>query len=227
MAEHGNCGKNSESVENALHRGPTEYTFRVARPRVYPDDLADRLVAEASRRLATQPVDSLGLRELAASQGTTTNAIYTLFGGKDELIERVVNAETQDLIAQQQAAAGSMPTLASVIELSRAHRRWALAHPELYQTIFVHRSPRNGNGPANHRCAAAIEMFETVLGRVAESGDLAVPDVKQLALSLRAAMHGWMVLELHHPITDDPVAAEARFDEHIRVILEGAHISEA
>lgn len=193
----------------------------MARPRIYPDDLADRLIAEATLRLATQSLDTLGMRELAASQGTTTNAIYTLFGGKDDLVDHVVAAKAEELLNLQKAATGTMPTFASVLALSKVYREWALAHPELYMIIFVQRARRSGARTNGEQCRAASEFLTSTIAAAAENGELKTSDARQLALTLQAALHGWVLLEIQGSVADDPAQAEASFDQHIASVLVG------
>lgn len=58
----------------------------MARPRTYDKDLRDKLVEETANRLAEGPAENLGLRDLTKSVGTSTNAVYSLFGAKEVLV---------------------------------------------------------------------------------------------------------------------------------------------
>ncbi|MET0798548.1 MAG: TetR family transcriptional regulator, partial [Rhodococcus sp. (in: high G+C Gram-positive bacteria)] len=54
----------------------------MARPRIHDAELRTRLLEAAAETVARHGVDSLSLRKLAAAQGTSTTAIYSLFGGR-------------------------------------------------------------------------------------------------------------------------------------------------
>lgn len=106
------------------------------RPKVYPDDLRDRLVDTAAVRLASQGPQELSLRELAASQGTSTNAIYSIFGGKPQLIAAVIESAYASFEAAQHAVVTNHPTMETLFVLGEAYRDWALAHPALYHQVM-------------------------------------------------------------------------------------------
>ena len=61
----------------------------VATVKTHTADLATRLVDEAGRILSAEGASALTLRRLASASGTSTMAIYTLFGEKQGLLEGV------------------------------------------------------------------------------------------------------------------------------------------
>ena len=58
----------------------------MSRPREHNDQMAEALLDAAERRIAADGVDALSLRTVAEDAGTTTRAIYTLFGSKNALV---------------------------------------------------------------------------------------------------------------------------------------------
>ena len=78
----------------------------------------------------------MSLRELAQSQGTSTSAIYTIFGGKAELIEAIVREAHDSFSAAQREALGAGDSLECLQRLGMAYRRWALDHSSLYLVMF-------------------------------------------------------------------------------------------
>lgn len=177
-------------------------------------------MAEAYSRLAYMRTDELALRELAASQGTTTNAIYTLFGGKDQLIDRVIDSAVVRLVEIQTKAIGDTPTMASLQDLGRAYRKWALEHPELYRILFVYRSmcPIE-RGP--DRCGYVIQPLKRLLNDLAERGAIVAENVDAIALTLRATLHGWIMFELNHVHDFGAGDADSRFEHHMSYFLQG------
>ena len=68
---------------------------------------------------------------IAATAGTSTTAVYSLFGGKAELLTAVLDDGFASFAASQQEAAA-----AGLEALGRAYRTWALKHPVLYGLMF-------------------------------------------------------------------------------------------
>ena len=58
----------------------------MGRPREHDDATAAALLAAAERILDQEGLSALSLRRLAEAAGTTTRAVYSLFGNKDGLI---------------------------------------------------------------------------------------------------------------------------------------------
>jgi len=61
----------------------------VPRPREYSDDLRQQLLDTAARLLATEGPQALSTRRVAADVGTSTTAIYSLIGSKEELVRQL------------------------------------------------------------------------------------------------------------------------------------------
>jgi AcrR family transcriptional regulator len=59
----------------------------VPRPRTHDDALRDRLLDVAAATVSTGGLTVLSLRSLAAEVGTSTSAVYALFGGRAELVK--------------------------------------------------------------------------------------------------------------------------------------------
>src|SRR6266511_3467465 len=61
----------------------------MGRRREHDENTAAALLDAAERAIAEDGVDALSLREVARDAGTTTRAIYSLFGSKDGLLGRL------------------------------------------------------------------------------------------------------------------------------------------
>src|SRR3954471_1634276 len=75
-------------------------------------DLATRLVDEAGRILAAEGAGALTLRRLATVTGTSTMAVYTLFGDKNGLLSAMHRegfARLSTALDRAQGDAGSGP----------------------------------------------------------------------------------------------------------------------
>ena len=79
---------------------------------------------------------ALSLRTLAAEVGTSTTAVYSLFGGKPALLGALFEESFSSFGASQQAVPVTGDTLADLLALGRAYWTWARAHPDLYGVMF-------------------------------------------------------------------------------------------
>lgn len=103
----------------------------MARPVVHDDALRRRLLDTAASLIARDGAAFVSLRGLAAAAGTSTTAVYSLFGGKAELLSAVLDDGFASFAASQKAAAAG-----GLEALGRAYRAWALEHPALYGLMF-------------------------------------------------------------------------------------------
>src|SRR5436305_84188 len=80
---------------------------------------------------------ALTLRRLAAASGTSTMAVYTLYGDKPGLLRAMYRAGFERLGAALRAAsATSDDPLEALLALGHAYRDTALANPHLYDLMF-------------------------------------------------------------------------------------------
>lgn len=193
----------------------------MARGHSYPEDLRDRLVAAAAERLVAAPPDQLSLRELAASQGTTTNAIYSIFGGKQALIDAVLRQATETFLGTQQAALDKGPTLAGLVQLGAAYRAWALENPALYRLMFG----RTIDTSPPMIAERAAEPLVPMVSQLVDQGLLRDLPVETICHALRAATHGFVLMEMaERPHPDE---ASARFADYQQIFLRGLLTEEA
>ena len=61
---------------------------RMGRPREHNERTASALLETAERTIEEHGIGALSLRELASDAGTTTRAVYSLFGSKEGLLGR-------------------------------------------------------------------------------------------------------------------------------------------
>ena len=185
------------------------------RPKVYDDDLRRRLVARAAAGMAEAGIDSLSLRALALAEDTSTNAVYALFGSKDDLIDAVLEAAASGFTAAQASVPTTGDPLANLVALGHAYRSWVMANPALYSVLMGGRDPaagHRGDGWTPDRTAGPLLAG---VRRALEQGALVADDPWQVALTLWAGVHGMVSLEAAL-WGDLPVAErDRRFDEHI------------
>ena len=83
-----------------------------------------------------QGVSALSMRTLAAEAGTSTTAVYSLFGGRSELLQALYVQAFSGFGAAQEAVPVTDDPSADLLGLGRAYRCWALDHPHFYAIMF-------------------------------------------------------------------------------------------
>jgi AcrR family transcriptional regulator len=174
------------------------------RPRA---ELRAALVAAAARIVATEGPEALTLRRVADDVGTSTMAVYTHFGGMDELRRAVRGSGYGELAAALAALPRSGDPMPDLLLVCDAYYRFAVSHPDLYRAMFMER-------PLDEQDAAECEgIFATLIGAVAacvEEGSLAPGDPAAIATEIWVLGHGIASLELAALLTHEQGAGLAR-----------------
>src|SRR6266508_6119168 len=113
----------------------------VGRRREHDERTAAALLDAAERTIAEAGLDALSLREVARDAGTTTRAIYSLFGSKDGLLG-ALGVRAFKLLQREIEAlpAGDQPS-DDLVEVALIFRRFALEHPALFSIAFHRADP--------------------------------------------------------------------------------------
>lgn len=160
------------------------------RPRTHDDQLRRQLLDACSEIISTRGTQALTLRGLAATTGTTTAAIYTLFGGRGDLIGAVVAEGVARFSARLAAVGASDDPKADLIALGIAYRDSALADPHFYRIMF-------GAVPGSHAAQPKAEPEHSPFGvLVRAAGRAGAPNPTEAAYRLWALSHGLVSLEL-------------------------------
>ena len=174
-------------------------------------DLATRLVDEAGRLLAREGAGALTLRRLATASGTSTMAVYTLYGDKQGLLHAMYRAGFERLGTALRDAAAAAPgdPIEALVALGLAYRDAALVNPHLYGLMFGAAAP--GFVPDEDAKAVADAAYSPLVEgvqRCLDAGAMAGTPAERIALHLWSVSHGIVSLELagHLPAAD-PAAA--------------------
>lgn len=145
----------------------------------------------------------LTLRQLAIASGTSTSAVYSLFGSKEELIAALTQQAFESFTAAQQGALGSGSAMGDLPALGRSYRDWAKANPLLFQVMFA--APT----PAGVDAAAAIQPLHQTVAELVDTGSIDA-DAQTVVMGLWALVHGFVTLELAGLISGD---ADSQYDQ--------------
>ena len=168
------------------------------RPKIHDETVRVRLLEEAGRLLAEDGPEALSLRRLAAEVGTSTTAVYSLFGGKPELVREIHREAFRRFGARLAEVRRTDDPLRDLAELATAYRDYALANPHLYTVMFGRPVPDAELDPQD--AAESDATFQPLLDIVraaADAGLLVDVPAETIATGLWAVVHGLMSLELN------------------------------
>src|SRR6185437_7145886 len=104
----------------------------MGRPREHDERTAAALLAAAERAVEAGGPDLLSVRGVADAVGTTTRAVYSLFGSKDGLIAALGAQAFEFLRAGLVALPLTDDPAADLVETGLVFRRLAIERPALY-----------------------------------------------------------------------------------------------
>lgn len=192
------------------------------------EDLAARLLAEAEALVRRDGPEGIALRELARACGSSTMAIYTLYGGKPGLMQALYAVGFARLHAYALSAEHRDAPLRWMVRQMLAYRRFALDHTGLYRLMFGGEKRFTPTSRHNRFAslaapvedaypafAALIDAVGTCLAHHrASTTDPA--EVQDLAFLVWGQMHGLVGLEIAGYA--DPDDALGRYQNAIRFI---------
>jgi AcrR family transcriptional regulator len=176
----------------------------MGRPREHDERTAAALLAAAERKIEEGGADALSVRDIAQSAGTTTRAVYSLFGSKDGLVGALGQRAFELLQEGLADVDAGLDPRACLIEAALMFRRFALRHPALFSIAFHRADP-----VVSPRFSAARAEAFAALGRffdpLAAADLLGGRTIGEAATQFHALCEGLAALELRHAIAaSDP-----------------------
>ncbi|SDS02070.1 DNA-binding transcriptional regulator, AcrR family [Paraoerskovia marina] len=201
------------------------------RARVHDDDLRTRLVERASQIIGAGGAEALSLRGLAAAEGTSTSAVYSLFGGKPALLGAVLDAAFESFGASQRDAASrcaaqEVGVPEELLALGRAYWTWGSSHPDLYAVAFGQATGIECEPPTAAARGAMGPLYAAVERGLAD-GSLRSEAPSVLVGLLWAAVHGPISLTLSGLVGDDRDAQQTLAEATMRAVVRGVSFSAA
>lgn len=167
-----------------------------------------RLLDEAGRLLSEEGPAALSLRRLAADVGTSTSAVYSLFGGKPELMRAVYLEASQRFGHQLSSVARTDDPLGDLARLGLAYREFAIGNPHLYAVLFSRPMPEfEPDDEARDTAWNSFNALTTMVQAGIDAG-LLVDDPNAVTWGMWAIVHGLVSLELEGNLPDDVDPAE-------------------
>jgi AcrR family transcriptional regulator len=165
----------------------------VGRPREHDDDTRVALRRAAERVVAARGAAGFSVRAVAEEAGTTTRAVYTLFGSGDGLLVDALAQEAFEFLADEiEKLVETDDPARDLVDVGvLVFRRLVTEHPALYRIAFQ-RVVRNLR-PGPELTAARERAFSGLLGKVRRLGDaggLGDKPVRDATVEFNAMMEG-------------------------------------
>jgi len=165
---------------------------------------AEALLDAAERTIADEGVESLSLRNVASDAGTTTRAIYSLFGAKNGLLAalgvRAFNVLQRDI----ETLPVTDHPIQDLVQVALVFRRFALEHPALFSIAFHRADPAIW---PHFRAAAvgALAVLDKRFQPLADAHLLGGRSIIEASTQFRALGEGAAWAELRgNPLPPDP-----------------------
>lgn len=166
----------------------------------------ERLLQAARETIEADGPEALRARSLTARVGTSTQALYTQFGGMPGLIDAVVAAAFDEFAEFVEAIPESDDPVADFFARGWAYAGWALDHPQLYRLMYgltggelrqhsgleVALAGAMANTPQAQR---AVDVLNNSMRRVTESGRLDPIEPQIAAGQFLSGTHGYVLLQ--------------------------------
>jgi AcrR family transcriptional regulator len=173
-----------------------------------------------------QGVDVLSVRGVAQAVGTTTRAVYSLFGSKAGLLA-AISVSGFDVLRE---GIERQPTTSSpvddLIEVGLVFRRFVVEHPSIYKMAF--QSGQMTTDPVVRAAAsAALQALKVRIARLEEASLLNGFSVDEATRHFDAMCEGLAAFELRTAVHPNKTIAEQIWRRAIGVVIGGLAIRPA
>lgn len=195
----------------------------MGRPPIYDDALRQHLLDTAAAQVFDRGLASLSLRALAKNAGTTTAAIYTLFGGKAALTAALYERAIGRFSARLAAVPATDSPVEDIVALGLAYREAGIADPHGYRIMFGDdvRPLDIDRGLALRAASTFTPLLDAVTRGVKAGVFPASPPAPAIATALWANVHGLVTIELGLLLPPDAGSVTPIIEPAIRAAVRG------
>ena len=186
------------------------------------DDEDRGVVLDTAQRLLEEDgAAALSVRRLAKELGTSYQLVYTLFGGKQGLLDALFQRGFERLEASCRAIPETDSPANDLARFASAYRDFALANRELYGVMFGREA---GFEPSVESLRVALESLSVVNECAARAFDGSpaaqrhFADAQSLSRAAWSATHGHVAFEIASWFGSDRDAA-ARLEDTVRALV--------
>jgi len=177
----------------------------MGRPKLHGDQTAEALLDQAERIVETEGLEALTVRRVADDTGTTTRAVYSVFGSKDGLIValgvrafELLRTRVSDLPTTDDPAADLVEAGVEVF------RRFTVEHPSLFRIGVQWSTLPEPELAVGFRDTAweALANLEERVARLDADGVLGGRTVRDATREFHALCEGLAAIELRCMLPD-------------------------
>ncbi len=168
----------------------------MGRPKEHDDNTRSALLECAGRILELEGPDAVSVRRVAIDAGTSTRAIYSLFGGKEGLLSAIYREMAATLAELHGAVPVREDVTTELLELCLAYRNSMRRHPSLYPVIFKGVPGFTPTEEDERVARQGLTRVVTALQRGLDEGTFVGRRAQDMANQLWALVHGLASLEL-------------------------------
>lgn len=187
-----------------------------------------RLIIEAAMRMFVEEgYEKTSIRAIADKIEYSPGTIYLYYKDKDELLYEVQRESFDKLLEAFQEKATSKDTWKRLIQVLHTYVEFGLAHPDLYDLMFIIRAPMNTaekkGGWVNGD--ACFDYLKNTIQECIDKKLIRYTDTGVASLSIWSMGHGlvslhvrcrFKVLEISEGAINDIITAS--INEHLRII---------
>jgi AcrR family transcriptional regulator len=161
----------------------------MGRPREHDERTAAALLAAAERAVEKGGIEGLSVRGVAADVGTTTRAVYSLYGSKDGLVAALAARPFELLRDGLESLPVTDDPAADLVAAALMYRRFSNEHPSLW-ALGIQYVPESG--AVSVVAWESLNLLKEKVGRLRLNGRT----VDQATLQFHALCEGMAAVEL-------------------------------
>jgi AcrR family transcriptional regulator len=203
---------------------------RVGRPKEHNEQTRTALRAAAERLINEGGAQAFSVRAVAAEVGTTTRAVYSLFGSKDGLLVDALAQGAFEFLAD--GIADLIETDDPVADLVAVgvpvFRTLVLDHPALYRIAFQRVVPGLRAGPeVTEARGRALAALLAKVQHVDDAGLLGRKSIREAAVEFNAMLEGLANAELRGAVLPNlpPGGEEQTWRDALTTVIRGFSVS--
>lgn len=170
----------------------------MGRPREHDDRTAAALLGAAERLVQDGGPDAVSVRAVAKEVGTTTRAVYSLYGSKQGLMDALALFAFDLLRDGVERLPATQAPLDDLVEAGLVFRQFAIEHPSLFRIAFgdTRGSPMRARPTVRNAAIVALNALRAKIARLADAGLIDHDRVDEVTLHFDAMCEGLAAIEL-------------------------------
>jgi AcrR family transcriptional regulator len=184
-------------------------------------ELRDHVLSVAVDVLAADGVAGFTTRSIARESGTSTPAVYELFGDKAGLVREVFFEGFRLLRRYLDDLQGSGDPRADLVALAQIYRRFIMENPGLSEVMFSRPFTDFDAGRSEEKASSSVRIF--IVGRVGAAVDAGVlrGDPTDVAHIFVALVQGLAAAEKARRLGTSAASVDRRWDLALDAVLNG------